>query len=344
MRFTKISIDNFRGIKHCELSQLGLVNLFFGKNNSGKSSLLEAIALLSDPSNPTLPVLLNNLRNLLSFTEDDVKIDFYGANPKNQILIQSEGEDERNVTIEMMEISNVEVPLNQLGAFAGESAPKRYGYRISFEVAGQRHISQLLISDARNGKVETTSVYKETLLSDYIPSSNALQSEKDKLEMVFKSKEEKFVIEALQIIEPRIKDIQLSGSKLMVDVGLSSRLPINVLGDGVRKVLSLVLAIQSCKGGVLLIDELENGLHFSVMQKLWKVLIKTAIKAHTQLFISTHSKDMLLSLTKCVQVDFADDSIISAYKLLHKDNDTVIALRYGMEALAFAMEQEMEVR
>lgn len=79
---------------------------------------------------------------------------------------------------------------------------------------------------------------------------------------IIQNKQEKEIVEALQIVEPRITDVQLVGKRVMVDVGLPTRLPINVLGDGVRKVLAVILSIYTCRNGVLIIDELDNGLHF----------------------------------------------------------------------------------
>ena len=42
-----IEIEHFRGIRHAKIDGLKEVNIFFGKNNCGKSSLLDAIFLIS---------------------------------------------------------------------------------------------------------------------------------------------------------------------------------------------------------------------------------------------------------------------------------------------------------
>ena len=59
MIYTDFSVKNYRGIRQCKLEKLELINLFFGKNNCGKSSLLESLFILSGPDNPTLPILAN---------------------------------------------------------------------------------------------------------------------------------------------------------------------------------------------------------------------------------------------------------------------------------------------
>ena len=160
---------------------------------------------------------------------------------------------------------------------------------------------------------------------------------------IIQNKQEKEIVEALQIVEPRITDVQLVGKRVMVDVGLPTRLPINVLGDGVRKVLAVILSIYTCRNGVLIIDELDNGLHFSVMPQLWEVILYMCQKHHTQIFASTHSMDLVKSLVKAIGKS-AQMPQIASYKLIRKADDELVALRYSAEELSYAIKQEIEVR
>jgi AAA15 family ATPase/GTPase len=50
----RIKIENFKGIKYCEISDLGKVNVFVGRNDSGKSSILDALCLIRSAFNPRL--------------------------------------------------------------------------------------------------------------------------------------------------------------------------------------------------------------------------------------------------------------------------------------------------
>lgn len=76
-RIRYIEIEHFRGISHAKIDGLKEVNIFFGKNNCGKSSLLDAIFLISGLSNPKLPININLLRNYLRFEPSDLALDFY---------------------------------------------------------------------------------------------------------------------------------------------------------------------------------------------------------------------------------------------------------------------------
>ncbi len=346
MIYTDFSVKNYRGIRQCTLHKLELVNLFFGKNNCGKSSLLESLFILSGPDNPTLPILANKSRALDSLEETDLKIEFYQANPEHRIQLSSLGEQARQVSIQMIESHSQNISLEDLQKTSSESAGKRYGLKINFATeAGQenKYHSELVVTDEKTGNITSDKRYKETLYAEYIPSNHIQINIVEKLTEVIQNKQENEIVEALQIVEPRIADVQLVGNRVMVDVGLPTRLPINVLGDGVRKVLAVILSIYKCRGGILIIDELDNGLHFSVMPQLWKVILYMCQKHHTQIFASTHSLDLVKSLVKAIEKS-AQTPQVASYKLIRKNDDELAALRYSAEELTYAIKQEMEVR
>lgn len=348
MNFNSIKIENFRGIRTCDIHDLSLVNVLFGKNNCGKSSLLEAIFLMSGPSNPTLPILVNNLRQLVSFAEEDILTDFYGLNSENIIRIQGEGQNKRDVRVTMIKSHTSQVKLDQLSQINAEQSGKRYGLKLEYRVgeSGHQYHTELIIdpTEETSAHAKTDKAYNETLHAEYIPSGNVMLHADEKLAQIIVDKRELEIVEALKFIEPRIKDIVLVNKKIMVDIGLDSRLPINVLGDGVRKVLSLLLAIHSAKGGILMVDEIDNGLHYSIMPSLWKVILHACKKEDTQLFVSTHSADLVEALVNVMNQDDVTDTSVSAYKLVKKDDDELVALRYDKEKLTYVINQEMEVR
>lgn len=346
MIYTDFSVKNYRGIRQCALHQLELVNLFFGKNNCGKSSLLESLFILSGPDNPTLPILANKSRALDSLEETDLKIEFYQANPEHIIQLSSLGEQSRQVSIQMIESHSQNISLEDLQKTSSESAGKRYGLKINFSTEAEKenkYHSELVVTEEKTGNITSDKRYKEALYAEYIPSNHIQIDIVAKLTEIIQNKQESEIVEALQIVEPRITDLQLVGNRVMVDVGLPTRLPINVLGDGVRKVLAVILSIYRCREGILIIDELDNGLHFSVMPQLWEVILYMCQKHHTQIFASTHSLDLVKSLVKAIEKSTQAPQVAS-YKLIRKNDDELAALRYSAEELTYAIKQEMEVR
>lgn len=133
---------------------------------------------------------------------------------------------------------------------------------------------------------------------------------------------------------------------MFVDVGLPQRIPINLMGDGVRKIVSFLTSIYQCKGGVVLIDELSNGFHYSVMKPMWEVVIRAAIRNDVQVFATTHDVDSIKGLQEAAQnvksVDGAE--VASGYKLQKVTGDDLKSYRYSVGQLGYAIEQELEIR
>ena len=159
---------------------------------------------------------------------------------------------------------------------------------------------------------------------------------------ILQNKDEHFIVEGLQLIEPRVKDFIYTDNEMLVDVGLEKRIPVNMMGDGARKIVSLLTAVYDCKDGALLVDEISNGFHYSVMGNLWKVLIDAAIRNNTQLFITTHDTDSIKGLRDAA-IDKYND-LVAAFKLLKTTGDELKAFHYSLESLDYSINQEIEVR
>ena len=173
------------------------------------------------------------------------------------------------------------------------------------------------------------------------------------------SPNETFVLQALQIIEPdvqglafvknseadrfsRTRDTRVAIVKLKLQ---EMPVPLNSMGDGMLRILQLILAVFPARGGVLLIDELENGLHYSVQEEVWKMIFMLAEKLDIQVFATTHSWDCIESFTK-VALDSPDSGVLfkmSRSKLL-SDNGKIIATVYDEEALKTVTASDLEVR
>ncbi len=115
--------------------------------------------------------------------------------------------------------------------------------------------------------------------------------------------EEPLVVDALRIIEPRLERIAFLGDdrRYMQSILLKlsdseQRLPIGSAGDGLKRLLALALHLIPAQGGCLLVDEIDTGLHYSVMADMWRLVIETAGRLDVQVFATTHSLDCVLAL------------------------------------------------
>lgn len=156
-------------------------------------------------------------------------------------------------------------------------------------------------------------------------------------------KQEGLVLKALQDIEPRlqsIEDISASGSPMIWgDIGLSELVPLAVMGEGMIRIAQLVLAIADLPDGLVLVDEIENGLHHSVLPKVWKAIDAAAQQTNTQIIATTHSFE-------CVQA--ASQALGGSNGFLfHRLEDSASGNRcvtYQAEDIAAAIRHELEVR
>ena len=152
----------------------------------------------------------------------------------------------------------------------------------------------------------------------------------------------------MQIIVPEIASIHFltsstwRGSTTLIGLrGGGRRMPIGSYGDGLRRLLALRLALQGANQGFLLIDEIDAGLHWTVMEDVWRLLVEVAKEADVQIFATTHSQDCIRGLGDLVKSrpDLAQHlSIQKVHKSLAQ------AVCFAGKEIATAVEQDIELR
>ncbi len=343
--FNKIEIERFRGIKHASIEGFKQINLFFGKNNCGKSSLLEALFLASGVSNPLLPIHVNLMRGYSKARLNDLKLDFYNLDSTDPIHIRLENEEVRDLKINLFEQKQNNVSLNADDtSILSNVEDGDYGLKFDFTINDAHYESQLRFDSADSADATRVIAkdYVESLRCTYLSPKYNFSASIQGLKNILQNKDEHFIVEGLRLIEPRVKDFIFTDQAMLVDVGLAMRIPVNMMGDGARKIVSLLTAIYDCKNGALLVDEISNGFHYSVMCNLWKVLINAAIRNNTQLFITTHDIDSIKGLRDAALENHKE--FIAAFKLLKTSDDELNAYHYSLESLDYSINQEIEVR
>ncbi|MCY4304500.1 MAG: AAA family ATPase [Aestuariivita sp.] len=116
--------------------------------------------------------------------------------------------------------------------------------------------------------------------------------------------------------------------------------PLKRLGDGVQRLLGIALALANCQNGILLIDEVENGIHYSILPKLWDMIFKTAQEGNIQVIAATHSWDCISSFTHSA---LATDQVGTLVRL-EKDEDDLYPVHYSEEDLEIIAKHNIEVR
>lgn len=347
--FHNIEINRFRGIKYSKIEGLKQINLFFGKNNCGKSSLLDAFFLISGISNPKLPLNVNIIRNYRRLESSDMKLDFYSLDMSSPIVIKAENGETRELQISVVESSSSKV--NLLGEdnnVVSTDLDNKYGLVLKYKVDEQAYESSIIMSHSSNNSLEQRikmpAHYKEKLSCRYLNPKFDFTTSIDGLVDVIKNKDEAFIVNALRLIEPNIKDFVLSQNEVLVDIGLNKRIPINMMGDGARKILSILTSIYECKNGIVLIDELSNGFHYSVMKGVWRSIVSVAKKNNVQIFATTHDLDSIKGLRDAAMSGEEYDDFIVCFKLQRTSDNELKSYTYSLDSVDYSLTQEIEIR
>lgn len=113
------------------------------------------------------------------------------------------------------------------------------------------------------------------------------------------------------------------------------------MGDGVWRMLGLALAIVNAKDGVLLVDEIDTGLHFTAMSDMWKMLWETAKRLNVQIFATTHSKDCWTSLEDIANEEHPSEDGITIHRIEKGKTKSIV---FTERQIAIAAENDIEVR
>ncbi len=115
------------------------------------------------------------------------------------------------------------------------------------------------------------------------------------------------------------------------------------MGEGLRRITSLMLAIGTTEDGVVFIDEIENGLHHSIQTKVWKAIAKAAHEFNVQIFATTHSYELIRAAHEAFHEKQTKD--FHLFRLGRgRESQEIQAVSYDEETFDAAMEAGFEVR
>ena len=290
-----LTVENYRSFQNYSLNGLKRVNLLTGYNNSGKSSLLEAVQLLASAGEVIHLVAISERRDEHNYGEQpgsggsaNLTHLFPDHDIQNKIAIRSDRWsvgieyklDNRDNTYSIVvtrdgENSGSSVVDYRTGSVNLSDRIRRYDPFCPVEYVGTQGFrkerlaylwNQILMTTAENGPVESL-----RLLDDQIESVVYLSSGSNQ------------------------------GRLYVGKKGETKRSPIGSWGEGMQRLLMLAIALETTRGGILLVDEIDTGLHYSVLADMWKLVIATAIKNDIQVFATTHSLDCLRGLNEACE-------------------------------------------
>jgi AAA15 family ATPase/GTPase len=351
-----VSVFNFKVLRWLENVNLNKITLIGGKNNAGKSTLLEAIFAFMDIKNPNLFTRLLSWRELgLSYQEPDAMwLPFFSDFDFSrgiEIVAKDFNGDSRKLRIEYQNEFKPSAPIkiNQNDIYAD-----RLSNSSGFKALTFTHELNKTLDYHAHIITDTSQTY---LLVEYnnfdlaypvFFMGSSMINSNGNLELLSKLDKEDAqdkIIQPLQMFQPNIKRFQLirdgKDDVIYIDMGNRKKIPANLLGSGFCRCLTLALLLAAGKNKILFIDEIENGIHHSFLPEFWEFLMEAVNLYDCQIIATTHSAEMIQSFAnKAREKHFKD----IAYVRLAKKDNTIAAHQFDYDDLSYAVSSEMEVR
>jgi len=368
LKLDSLRVQNFRTFKDLTIDRLGRVNLIVGKNNVGKTALLQAlwvwihqefwydIATVLEKRYPegdedlkrevisrrfqALSSLWYGKPHRSSISEEDISL----GSPDGSRRLFTGFRDEAGSLI-----GNVQRPWIEIARKRDE--PFEYS-RVSLSEPDTSDLKQTQDIDFTGNFVSSSGIYRgdATELYDKV----VRQNQKDRL------------VEILQIVEPEAKDVSwieepqlsftLSADRLRPELlGYQGRIPViskpdsgrsvplEMFGEGTKRAVWLGCALVTSRGGILLIDEIENGIHYSIQPDLWQVIFETAQELDVQVFATTHSHDCVQAFQQ-VSGKHEEEGMLISLRRRRSDPEEIVAVPIEEEELEYAVETHTDVR
>jgi predicted ATPase len=360
------AIRNFRSFRSAEIENCALINVIVGDNGAGKTSLLEGLFLASGIS-PELAVRTRGWRGLdsqhMSGHHEEIWEALFGdlffnfdTKAQASIVIEGKASETRSVAVQMHKKGRIVTPRgnpamtgtlsrriskNQQPTIVPYKTPIQFIYKLKGE------FEDVIEPEIVNGNIVFTRIKGDPLPVSFYASNRTPPHQEAVAQ--FSALSQKFAeqsfIEQFSKIYPRINSIsiQIAGGAPVLFAaveGLPRRIPLTLVSGGMNKLVALLLAITKQAGGIVIIDELENGFYFSHLPEIWRSLLDFARTYSCQLFISTHSYECLSCAAELAK-EFPEE--FTVIRAVQKDGESQLH-SFGGRRFADAIDESVEIR
>ena len=372
-----LHVEGFRGIDLLTVPRLGRVTLIAGKNSVGKTTVLDAVRVYAArASAQSLSALLRGREEVASSLDEDGDV-MVGANPialfhgrnilNNARVIVGSQTLESRLTIEAVNVGDEEsLDIGRLFPHALDGI----WYMLKVNFHGRERPIQWLFPAQDIGTPKTLTSHRMSYpfrrpnaedgpfrpiecesLGPGLPANNVLARLWDSainrgdenlaiepLQMIFGDTVESVTMVGEEMLEPR-----RSGRRAVVKV-TSSRprvMPLKSLGDGALRLYSVSLALTNSRDGFLLIDEAENGLHYSIQRDFWRMVLQAAYANNVQVLATTHSADCIRGFAEAAN---ENPNLDGVYFRMERDAEGVYTVDYPKDDLLNAARNRTEMR
>lgn len=324
-----LSIENFRCFDNLQIDNIKKINFIIGENNCGKTTLLEAMTLISSSSRIGV---IENIKSINRFIENKVEIKnlFHNFDYDNNISFNYNQEDDTNYEI------NISPIVKDNKKLSNDNVELNYNIiAIHNEEIQENNLTIPNINNTiymMNRKAENIEDKKEI----YIPSKIEYSTLTSYLIEILKNKNEAQLLEMISYFNKDIKAISVLNNDIYVNVeGINELVLLNLMGDGLKKYLSVILPIFVNKYSIISIDEIENGLHNKAIRHLLRSILTLSRNNDMQMFFTTHNYNVLRIISDIVtNEDYFKDlkDIINIINIYNTENEGFKTYNYDVDS------------
>ena len=379
--YTSFTIENFRLFNRLTVAPLARVNLIAGDNNVGKTALLEALWVHAHPTNPRRAAAMGARSGLTVSQHTELLSDWF-LQYKTSLPIRLEAAVNTGNGSRILEINRREreyqgklsIPETDDSDFHEETTSDLdFDHELTFEYVnetGDNYVSSIwLDEEATPSRLRPFMSVKRDVRHSRIRSSMEVNREPnspDRIRCEFvgthsKHRPTRFsrierggylpeIEEIIRQIEPRLQRLTLLTNERGIpsiygDIGIGTLLPMSLMGDGVNRLLDFVLAFFPVQDGIILIDEIENGIHHKRLENVWKSLEWLSREFNVQVFATTHSYECIKAARTAFKLSEFDDEISYARLQRNLKTQRLECVAYDdAEVFDYALKYGREVR
>lgn len=346
MILSRLDIRTFRGIQELQLDDLSMLNILAGINNSGKTSVLEAIKMISSPDDIGTITRLAFLRasgivdrknNIVECVSSLYRLrDKDAARNNYELYIDAKI---RNSVYSCQSYGKIGEVTNSVG----ESSKT---FTITSQTSKDNDISAFFDYEFVNGVVENFGRNKENLFDAlYIHAgTNYYKSCVTYLSEMIINEQKYTLLRLLHNFDEEIDDISIIGNDVYIHNKFSGTLPLYAYGTGLQKVALLAAVVVYSQNGVLLVDEIDNAINISSFREVFPWFVQACRDMNIQTFVTTHNAEAIDAILDCCREDADDDIRVITLRKTPKTHRTIAKIRTGKMARSDREKFEMELR